>query len=482
MVTGLVKEKISFMITFFSNLLNKKTLNYFFGNFFSNFFLLVLIFLYAFYYTPNILGKFEYTNAISTFITPVIFLVIWESALKFFSNQKNDILTRYISNILFFIILVSVISTFLLSIIFLFFRFDINFIFITVLALIHGYVTFWQFSSRALNFSREYSLSIFLGGLCNLALLFTFIILNIISFEVLLFSHIISQFVIIFYLEYKLRLFKIFKFQFVKLSVLKELIVFSYPLVFNGFILLTYSSGVKIVIDNLLGSDQNGLYSFINKFGILFTFFSTVVSMNIIEGTYKQTSLQGYKDKYQSTIETINTVYMLLITILTLLVYIFFRLFFFENLYYESVHFVPFIYLILFYTSISNSYGSAFLFKNKTNLIWLTTLVGAVSGLIFSYVFIDYLGIYSPLVGMVFGSVIMAGTRKKAAFHLTGLNPKFNKSYFFALFLFTLTTIVSFLYNENVFILIGYLILTIVIIFISNFSKLTLFIKERLKQ
>lgn len=400
----------------------KKVSIYFIGTLSSNVINILLVPLYAYFVLTKDLGEYDYILSIATMVTPIVYLVIWESILKYCINNKEEIIREYIDTAMCFVGIASCISIAFFSTMCLF---GINrgiLLLIGSIIVLDGLTTFWQFSARALGESKQYVIAGIAGSITVIFIDVLYAITGKLDYVGLAIAHIISQLVVIVVLEKKISLLFKFRVKNIKKKYLKKMILFSAPLVLNTVCMWFYTGGNKIIVRNYIGTAENGLYSFAAKFSVLINFCSTVISMAVIEEAYSYTTLEEYKIKIGKLITIISKAYFSMVALALPAIYVLYSIAFKNTEYYHSSDYVFLLLISALFTALSNNFGSAFQVTDNTRLIFVTTILGAVCSLGSSLLLVKYWKIWGVLFGAVVGPFIMMVSRAVYARRATGLS------------------------------------------------------------
>ena len=132
----------------------------------------------------------------------------------------------------------------------------------------------------------------------------------------------------------------------------------------------------RIIIKNMIGIMENGLYAFASKFSLIISLISMVVSMAVIEEAYSYNTIEEYKNKMSSLISIISKAYFGIIALAIPALYILYSIAFRQTGYYASVDYIFLLLQGALFTALSNNFGSAFQVTDNTKYIFLTTLAG----------------------------------------------------------------------------------------------------------
>ena len=400
----------------------KKVFIYFIGVFATKILSLLLVPIYAYYVQEEALGDFDYIVALVNIIAPLFYMALWEAVLKLcIKEDSEDARNKVISNVVFYFFFISLISIGIFTFLFFYFSFDIKYIFILAVFVLYGATSLWQFAARALKRNRVYVISSVIGSVTLIGIDVFFIATSTLDFYGLCIAHIASQFVIFITIELFTRLFLKIKFHHIDFKLFKSMVIFCFPLAINSVSLWAYTSGSKLIIENFIGSAENGLYSFAAKFSLLISLFSSILSMAVIEDAYSYDSLETYRIKMRKIIGFISKGYFCLIFLALPAIFILYEIAFKNTGYFKSAEYIYFLLLTALFTALSNNFGSSFQVTNKTNYILFTTIAGAILSIGTSFALIGFLGIYGVLIGATLGSFLMMFLRAFYAYKATGL-------------------------------------------------------------
>lgn len=412
-----------------NNSIIKKMIIYFIGTLSSRMLSVLLVPIYAFFVKVEELGKYDYIIAIVNIIMPIVYVVIWESILKYFmKDRESNILEKYISTVVVFFSMITIVFILISIVIGLYIEDKWMVFWITIFSIVLGALYIWQFAARALGENKRYVKAGIWGSAILIICDFLFIVFYKLDFLALMLANIVSQVFVIVIIEQKIHLLRRVKLNLYDIKILRMMLYFSGPLVINNISLWAYSSGGRIIIQNTLGATENGLYSFASKFSILINLFSTVISMAVIEEAYSFKTMEEYRIKMTKLIFIISKAYLGLVLFALPAIYILYSIVFFNTGYYISVDYIFLLLMGTLFTALANNYGSAFQVTNNTKYISITTIVGAICALGISLLLVKLVGIYGVLIGNVIGSAVMMLTRAIFAKKATGLYISWEKN------------------------------------------------------
>ncbi|AZB44663.1 hypothetical protein CEF21_21535 [Bacillus sp. FJAT-42376] len=404
----------------------KKTGLYFIGNFASKITMAAMIPFYAYFVTVEELGVFDYSQTIMYTVSPVIFVALWESILRFLlaetdiEKRQNVIATSIRTiQIIMFILLATIVATAIWS--------DNKIAMYTILMVcVYGIAQIWQYYARALKFNHIYVMASIWGTVLNFAISIVMICFLKMGGTGLFWSFIIGQSTIVIIIEFKLRILKYNRIGNFKWHILKHMLIFSIPLVLNLASNWIISGFGRIIITNKLGTYDNGLFSFAMKFGTVVSMLGTVISMALIEESIIKSKDEGI-DKYFSKVIEIVFKLFLFICILAIPFIKLFYYFISGTEYFSTYNLVPFFLVYAIFMTMATNIGAIFQAKSKTNMLFYTTVIGAFVTISLALLMINKLGVLGVLFAQIVGALSMLVFRWLLAKKMIKLVVKWDK-------------------------------------------------------
>ncbi|MFP3888201.1 oligosaccharide flippase family protein [Priestia filamentosa] len=393
--------------------MTKKISIYFVGMLSSKILSVLLIPLYAFYVSTTVLGYYDYIQTIMSITIPIAYIAIWEAILKFILAEEDEMQKKVIisTSTVFSIVitLVLVVSVFItlflsssqsLSIILL----------ITVMFATYALALIWQYMARSLGANKVYVFAGIISTILNFIAIILLVCITKWKLEGLFIAYIVGQFSIIIFIEKKIAVRKYVKIRHFNTEALKNMIKFSFPLVFNLISIWLMSAFGRFIITHELDAYHNGLFSFASKFSLIVTMVGSVITMAIIEEAIISTKENGIDDRFKENLQLICRIFQSLILIAVPIIVIFYA-FIKETDYYSSLKYAPWLLIYAVANTVAANFGSVFQAINKTRYQFTTTAMGAIVTVVVSYVFISSLEIYAVILGQILGSITMLFTR-----------------------------------------------------------------------
>ena len=426
----------------------KKTGLYFIGNLSTKLLSAILVPLYAFYANSEDLGAFDYSQTLLNIIVPIAFICIWESVLKFILAEEDKLkIKKIMGSTTYFSIFVSLVLLILMNLYGILMKNEYM-KYISLMFMMYGISTIWQYYARAIKENRLYIKSAILGTAVNLLANIVMLCILHMNLDALYISYILSSFTIFAVIEFELKVIKNLNKNDFDIKILKKMLIFSIPLVVNTISIWLISGIGRVFITNYLGTEANGLYAFSNKFSVILTFIGTVTNMAIIEESIIVGKEEGFNSSFSNTMQLIFEKWIQLLILVIPAICIFY--FMIQNTeYYESKLYFPLVLIYTLFMNMSTNVGSIFQAIDKTKYVFWTTLLGGVITIIISWAGIKFIGIYAILIGQLLGALTMLIFRYFLVKKFTKMKIAW-KNFIIYLLLFTIISVIAL--NVNIYI------------------------------
>ncbi|MBR6509603.1 MAG: polysaccharide biosynthesis C-terminal domain-containing protein [Clostridia bacterium] len=371
--------------------------------FIANFGSKIVTFLMVRFYT-EILSASEYGIIDLLFTTvnlvvPIITLSITESVLRFsiddFENRKKSLTYGYTVAI-FGNLLFSLSGFFLYKID----AFKGNLVLFFLLSFTNSVQMVTSQFARGVGKSKLFAFSGFLHTVLQVGL--NIIFLSVFSWGIkgyLLASIISNAFVII--VTFVVGEFRDYICSIIDLGYLKQMIVYSCPLIPNSVFWWLTQSSSRYIIAIILSDTANGLYAAANKIP---TIISTISGIFFQAWQLSSVDEANSKDKNKFYTKVFNAFSMVLIcgTSFCLVVLQPIYKILVEKSYYESWRCAPFLFIAMVFSSYSSFIGTNYTTMKKTKGVFLTTAVGGGINIVLGIIFTSIFGI----IGSAFASAL----------------------------------------------------------------------------
>lgn len=275
-------------------------------------------------------------------------------------------------------------------------------------------------------------------------------------------------------IEKKIKIIETIKRENLDFKLLKLMLLYSAPLVVNSIASWILNGFGRVIIFDSLGAEENGLYSFANKFTNIFLTIGNVITMALLEEAMIALRDKELMTKFTNIIQKIFEIFLVLLLLIMPAISIFYV--FIKNTEYStSIYLLPILLLYSVFLIMSTNLGIIFKVVNKNKHQVTTTVLSSIVMIIFSYIFLNSLGIYSVIIGQLLSSVVMLMSRYYISKKF--VNYKINWKPIIALIiLYSVISLISLYANLIV------VIFTLIIIFIIVIIKNKELIRTKLKK
>lgn len=395
-----------------ANALIKKTGIYFVGNVAAQVTSALIVPIYAFFVTSENLGRYDYFITLAQMISPLCFLAIWESVLRYVMRETDESKRGVlISSIIAFSIAatsVIILGSFILSN--LMSAISQSVIAVAVMSASVGLAQVWQYFARSLGHTKLYAASGIISAFVSFGGVILFVCLLRQQLTGLVSAYILSQLSLVVIIEFKLRLISSFSLKSISKHYILKLLRFSAPLALNLLLLAFVTGFGRILITNVLGPADNGLYTFAMKFGTILVSLGSIFAMAVVEEAILRIGKPDADQFFQ--IVTTNTLYLLLCisSILMPCIEIFYYLIA-STEYASSLVYTPAFIGYGIATVLSTVVACVFQTTQKTQYVALTSAVGAIATAVFSILAVRPFGAQGVALGLFLGALAMLLTR-----------------------------------------------------------------------
>lgn len=449
--------------------LAKKSIIYLIGNLSSKILNFLLVPIYAYTISANDLGNYDYIITLANIVIPIVYISLWEAILKYMLAQKAEE-NKIITTSALFIVGINILLIPILYIIFkYFYNIGVDEVYIIGIFILYGLTNVWQYYTRALKHEKIYVCSAVIATVINLVLSIITICIFRLGFKGLAISYILSNLISIFIIEFKLKIIKNIRIKYFDYKLLKEMIKFSAPLVLNSVSAWLLSGASKIIIINKLGSTENGIYTFANKFSVIVTLIGSVINMAFVEESILNSKSEKVDENFLNTVEFLIKKFMSILILAIPAINIFYYIIGTTE-YYNSKMYFPFLLIYSLLSIMATNIGTIFHVVNKTKYAFFTTLLGACIFGIICLIGIDKYGLMSVIIAQIIGAFIMFIVRY--IFTKKYVQDKFKWIEVIVLFVaYIIVSIIS--YKSNV--IVNSLIFIIIFIILFYYNRKTIF-------
>lgn len=371
----------------------------------------LLLPLYTSILTTEEYGIYDLIITISTFVLPIITLLMQESMFRFLIDCKDDDEKKsVISQTIIYISISTIVSLILAKLLNTFV--EIPYLLIGIVYVCTSIISELRNALvRGVGKLKLYTIINFFSSLIQILLNVILIVVCKLGIYGLLIAAIVSHTICSLIIFFKLQMYSYISVKSYNKNLMKRMIKYSIPLVPNSLSWTIVNLSDRIVISSVMGTSANGIYSMSYKFPTL---------MNTIYGffytAWKESSAKAVNDKDNE--EFFNIIFKLLskamvsvsIGIIACMPLVF--NIFIKEAYNESYLYIPILVIAMYYNNMSGYYGGIFTAYKNTKIMGITTIIAAVINIIINVVLIKYIGIYAAALSTLISCMVIYYYRK----------------------------------------------------------------------
>lgn len=443
-----------------------------FGNLGAKLISFLLLPLYTSILTTSDYGIYDFIITISTFLTPVVSLSLYESLFRFLieAKQKDD--NKKVKNVISCSIILTIICEiiyFVISII-IFWISKINYIPILTLYVISGILYLFSISLlRGIGQLKFYALY---SGIKNaLQVLLSYISVAKLNLGIngLLFATIITSFGISIAIFIHFKLWEYISIRKENFKMAKDLVKYSLPLVPDSVGTTIVGMADRIVVKGVLGNSENGIYSIAHKFPsmieVIYHFFMTAwneSASRVYESSKENQEKikEYYQELYKFTQRFIIGAVLGLLAVMPLLFKVLIK-----GDYIRAFEYIPILLIAQLLNCIANFYSGILIANKDTRKIAKSTLIAAGINVILNISLVFFLGMYGVLIGTLISNIVLVLIRKNNSDKYI----KLDENYKYLLITICVFVIILLLYDyNNIYKCIVAIIISIIYFFVTN--------------
>lgn len=356
-----------------------------------SFFLLPL---YTTLMTTEQYGQLDIYSSLVLILLPLISLQLEQAVFRFLVGQsQEEQIKRVISSAGVTLFL----SSLFVGIVYIIFAFIFKFEYSISLFFYYGTMlcsTVMYQVCRGFGKNVVYGLATFLISFATVSLNIVFVAYFHMGVEGVLISTAIAHTLGSIYMVKSTKVFHYFEIGEASVDQIKELLVYSVPLIFNQISSWAINYSDRMIILAFLGMGVNGIYSVANKFSNILNTFFNVFNLAWTENVVKNINDPDAPQYAKKIITLTAQVYVsLVVGIMNLLP--FFFSFFVNERYIEAYYQVPILLVAIVFSGLSASLGSIYIAFKKTKNVGMTTFMAGVVNVIVHLALINIIGLYA---------------------------------------------------------------------------------------
>ena len=364
--------------------------------------------IYAFFVSTQNLGTYDYYITLAQMLSPLCFLAIWESVLRYIIREsevgKKEALVSSVIAFCLISLAVVVAATLAATLAFPSLARDVSAV--ATMSICVGLAQVWQYFARSFGETRLYAASGVVSALVSFGGILLFVCLLGHQLDGLVTSYVLSQLTLIILIESRLKLLTKFSPRYVSKRQIVQFVKFSTPLALNLLLLAFVTGFGRILITNVLGPESNGMYTFAMKFGTILTSLGSIFAMAVVEEAILRIG-KADADRFFQSVSNCTLFLLIGLGGLLLPCIQLFYCFIDATEYYGSYVLVPCFISYGIATVLSTVAACVFQTAQKTSYIAITSLVGAAVTALASCLGIRVMGCQGVALGLFVGAFAM---------------------------------------------------------------------------
>ncbi len=423
----------------------------------------LLLPLYTSKLSPEEYGTYDFFVTLSVFLLPIITLLMEESMFRFLIDAEDEkAKKRVITATITYTIFGSVLFTLIATLIMKFMHYEYTLVFI-IFMLSNILIGLSNALSRGMGRIKLYSLSNFILGVSTIILNIVFIVNFKLGVNGLLWSNVIANSFTAIFILAKLHLMRYVNKEDFSRKMLSKMIRYSVPLVPNNLSWVIISLSDRLMLTQMAGTAQNGIYSIANKFpNIVYTcygFFSTAWKESAAKILKEDDKESYYNSIYKDVKNFLKAIVIGLIAVMPFAFPILV-----DSSYNEAYIYIPILVISIYYTNMSNFFGGIFGAYKDTKIMGSTTIVAAIINIVINFIFIPKFGIYAAVFSTLVSNVIVYWYRRQKLKLYINLKGKFNYIFWILLVL----TLFTYYKNNTIINILMFIVVLVYCIFTNK--------------
>ncbi len=405
----------------------------------------LLLPLYTSKLTPSEYGTYDLLVTISTFLLPIITMLMEESMFRFLIDAEDfKAKKKVITATIFYTTVGALVFCLISGIVLAIMKYEYAAVFILFI-LSNIILGLSNALARGMGKIKLYSLSNFILGASTIVLNIVFIVSLKLGVSGLLWSNTIANSATAIIVLLKLHLPQFISKKDLSRKTLSEMLRYSIPLVPNNLSWIIISLSDRLMLSFMTGTDANGIYSVANKFpNIVYTcygFFSTAWKESAARILKEDNKSAYYNSIYKDIKFFLKAIVLGLIAVMPFAFPILV-----DSSYGDAYVYIPILVISIYYTNMSNFYGGIFTAYKDTKIMGSTTVMAAITNIVINLIFIPKFGIYAATFSTLISNFIVYVYRRVRLTDYIRLKEKFN----YVFWILLVITLASYYYNNMI--------------------------------
>lgn len=206
------------------------------------------------------------------------------------------------------------------------------------------------------------------------------------------------------------RSYKFLKIKSFDYSLLKEMLLYSIPLIPNSIMWWLVNALNRPIMERYVGIDGVGIYAVANKFPSILTMTFTVFLLSWQISVIEEFGKEGYSKFYNKVFRLVFSFLLVVVMTITLfskpLV-----MFFSDEAYYSAWMYIPLLTMGVFFSNIAGFAGVNFSATRESKYYFYSSIAAALSAIVFNVLLIPQLGLIGACLALMISFIVMAISR-----------------------------------------------------------------------
>lgn len=384
----------------------KDTLIYAAGSFSSKIFAFLLLPLYTSYFSSDEYGHWDLVSSALFLLFPLISFEVYSAVYRWLLQEKEEdkrreIITTSFLFLLRNIIISSIIAYFIMT--YTGFANPVLAILMFTTGILSDYILICV---RGFGLNKQFAIIGILQTVIMIIANLVCIFILKLRIETFYIAAIASSLVGITTAWYTIRYHKYLDFKSYSGKLLKSFLKYSIPISFGAINWWVMNLSDRFFIANFMNISANGIYAISNKFATVISMASAIFSLawqdNAIKNVDEEDRNAYYSNVFKQYFRFMTASCLILIASNRLIIGLTVN-----QQFAEAWKYAGFLYLGALFSSLAAFWGSGFQASKKTNIIFLSTLFGALVNLILNLIFIKSFGLFTVSVSTLLCYMIM---------------------------------------------------------------------------
>lgn len=360
------------------------------------------------YLTKAEYGTYDLITVLCSLFLPAVTLQIQTAAFRFLIDKKNDVDGKkgIISNIIFFLIPISLASLIILFLV-------LHNYSIATRILIGAYFFFDVFFgacgqiARGLQKNKVYAEASVISSLSNLLFVIVFVYILRWGLNGTIICMCVSMLAPTMVMILQLKLWQYIDIRSFDGAILKELLGYSWPMVPNAMSMWIMNASDRLVISAFLGIEANAVYAVAKKIPNIVTIAQSTFTMAWQESASLASDDKDSETYYSKMYDTVFSMMAGIMAFITACMPILFKLLI-RGDYDEAYYQMPILVMGMFFFSVSSYLGGIYVAKKETKSVGVTTMVAAVINLVTNLMMVRFIGVYAASISTLISYIFLA--------------------------------------------------------------------------